>query len=47
MILPPSMSVSGDMRFSNLMVYICFEIKAAVEALVGVEVKIFHESNLK
>ena len=47
MILLPSISVSGDMRFSKLMVYICFKLKAAVEAMVEVEVKNFHESNVK
>ena len=47
MILLDSIIVSGDMRFSKLMVNICFKIKAAVEAMVEVEVKFFHKSNVK
>ena len=46
-ILQPSIFVSGDMKFSKLMMYICFRIKAAVEAMFEVEVKNFHESNLR
>ena len=38
-----SITVSGDMRFSQLMVFTCFKLKAAVEA----EVKIFHKSNVE
>ena len=47
MILLASILVSGDMRFSKLMVRICFKIKVAVEAMVEAEVKFFHESIVK
>ena len=40
-------NVSGDMRFSKLMVFTCIKLKAAVEATVEAEVKIFHESHVK
>ena len=41
MILLSPISVSADMRFSKLTVYICFKLKAAVEAMSEVEVKNF------
>ena len=47
MILLASILVSGDMRFSKLMVRICFKIKVAVEAMVEAEVKFFHKSIVK
>ena len=47
MILLASITVSGDMKFSKLMVFICFKLKAAVEATVEAEVKTFHKSNFK
>ena len=47
MILLACITVSGDMRFSKLMVYTCSKLKAAVEAMVEVEVIFFHKSNVK
>ena len=40
-----ALTVSGDIRFSKLMVYTCFKLKAAVEAMV--EVNFFHKSIVK
>ena len=47
MILLAFITVSDDMRFSMLMVFPCFNLKAAVEAEVEAEVKNFHKSNVK
>ena len=41
MILLACITVSGDKRFSKLIVYSCFKLKAAVEAMVDVEVNFF------
>jgi len=40
-------NVSGDMRFSKLMVFTCIKLKAAVEATVEAEANFFHKSNVK
>ena len=47
MILLACIIASGDIRFSKLMVYTCFKLKAAVEAIVEVEVNFFHKSSVK
>ena len=47
MILLASIIVLGEIRLSNLVVFTCFKLKAAVEAKVEVEVKIFHKCNAK
>ena len=47
MILLCYIIVSGDIRFSKLMLYTCFKLEAVVEAMVEVEVIFFHESNAK
>ena len=47
MILLASIIVSGDLRFSKLVVFTCYKLKAAVEAKVEVEVKIIHKSKFK
>ena len=47
MILLDSIIVSGDSRFSKLIVLACLNLKAAAEAKVEVEVKFFNKSNVK
>ena len=47
MILLPSITVSGDMRFSKLIVFTRYKLKDTVEAEVEVEVNIFHKINVK
>ena len=42
-----STTVSGDMRFSKLMVFTCIKLKAAVEAMVEAKVTFCHKSNVK
>ena len=43
MIMLACNDVSGDIKFSKLIVYTCFKLKAAVEAMIEVEVKFFHK----
>ena len=47
MILTASITLSGDMRFSKLMVFAYYKLKATLKAKVQVEVKTFHKSNIK
>ena len=41
MILLAYITVSGDITFSKFIAYTCFKLKAAVEAMVEVEVNFF------
>ena len=38
-----SITESGDIRISKLMVFTCLKLEATVEAMVQAEVKFFHK----